>query len=106
MWNRPTQKQLAKIPKLYATEDVPFKDKKIYMHFFVAGCDWYISESDGNDMLFGFAILNSDLYNAEWGYVSFRELLDLKIGGFLEVDREIHWKVQKAGEIDRIKNLF
>jgi len=33
MWNKPTVKQLSKIPKFYSTEKVPLKEKMIYMHF-------------------------------------------------------------------------
>ena len=38
---------------------------------FTGGCDWYITEFDGDDLFFGFAILNSDYEMAEWGYISF-----------------------------------
>ena len=44
MWNEPTKERLAKIPKLYETEDIPLQDKDIYLHFFISGCDWYIAE--------------------------------------------------------------
>lgn len=102
MWNKPTQKQLARIPQLYETEGIPLADKKIHMHFFVGSCDWYIAEWDGEDTFFGYAILNGDHQMAEWGYVSFAELKDLKVQGWLEIDREIRWKVKKASEIQNI----
>ena len=73
MWNKPGKEQLAKIPRLYETEKINGKDKIIYLHFFIGGCDWYIAEFDGEDLFFGFAILN-DPQNAEWGYISFQEL--------------------------------
>ena len=71
MWNIPSKEQLAKIPKLYQTEGVLLKDKPIHLHFFLGGCDWYIAEFDGDDTFFGYAIINNDLENAEWGYISF-----------------------------------
>ena len=37
---------LNKIPRLYATEDVPAKDKVIHIHFFLGNSDWYIAEFD------------------------------------------------------------
>jgi hypothetical protein len=82
MWNEPTKQRLAKIPKLYETEGIPLQDKKIHLHFFIGGSDWY-----------------------KWGYVSFSELKSLKINGWLEVDCEIEevWKVRKASEIDKIR---
>lgn len=99
MWNEPTDKELSKIPKLYETEKIKPKDKKIYFHFFIGGSDWFIAEySQIEDLFFGFTILNNDHENAEWGYISFTELKDLKMG-FIEVDRDLHWKIQKASEI-------
>lgn len=107
MWNEPTPEQLGKIPRLYETENIPLSDKPIYLHFFIGGCDWYISEYDGGDLFFGYALLNNDVEMGEWGYISFRELKEIKIKGWLEVDCELaeHWKVRKASEIERIRNV-
>jgi len=99
MWNTPTEKELSKVPKLYETENVKPKDKKILFHFFISGTDWYISEYDQkDDLFFGFCILNNDYDNAEWGYISFKELQELRTG-FVEVDRDLFWDVKKASEI-------
>ena len=104
MWNTPTRKQLDRIPRLYETEHIPAEEKLIYFHFFIGGCDWYITEYDGDDLFFGFAILNGDYEMAEWGYVSFAELKSICIEGCLEVDcvREEYWQIQKASEIEKI----
>ena len=104
MWNAPSQDNLARIPRLYETEHFSLHEKDIYLHFFIGGCDWYISEYDGDDTFFGFCILNEDLINAEWGYVSFSELKSLQIDGCLEVDceREEWWDVKKASKIEKI----
>ena len=53
MWNTPTKEELAKIPRLYETENIPLKDKIIHLHFFIGGCDWYIAEYDGEDSVLG-----------------------------------------------------
>jgi hypothetical protein len=103
MWNEPTQERLAKIPRLYETENQAAKDKLIYLHFFIGGCDWYVSEYDGEDLFFGYAILNGDTEMAEWGYVSFRELRSLKIRPGFEVECDAFWKVRKASEVDKIR---
>ena len=105
MWNIPTMTRLSKIPKLYETEIIPLQDKLIYLHFFIGGCDWYIAEYDGDDLFWGFAILNSDFQNAEWGYISLSELKSIKVGGWLEIDCELEefWKVRKASEIEKIR---
>jgi hypothetical protein len=105
MWNIPTEERLAKIPKLYDTEKVPLKEKLMHLHFFSGGCDWYIAEYDAeNDLFWGFAILNSDYEMAEWGYISFKELKEIRINGMFEIDCELeeYWKPKKAIEIEKI----
>ena len=104
MWNSPGIERLARMPGLYETENIPLQEKMIHLHFFIAGCDWYVAEFDG-DLFFGFAILNGDLEIAEWGYVSLDELADLKIGGWLEVDCETEksWRIRPACEVEKIR---
>lgn len=88
MWNGPTPEQLAKLPKLYETEKVPLKDKPIYVHFFIGDCDWFISEYDSEDLFFGYAIIGNPAF-AEWGYISFTELKQIRIPPGIEVDCEL-----------------
>lgn len=102
MWNQPKKEALDKIPDLYKTEKTPLKEKLIVLHFFLGGCDWFIVEYNGKDLLWGFAILNDDLLNAEWGYIPFEELKDVKVGP-LEVDCDTGWKIRKAIEVEKIK---
>lgn len=102
MWNIPSKEQLAKIPKLYQTEGMLLKDKPIHLHFFLGGCDWYIAEFDGDDTFFGYALINNDLENAEWGYISFAELKEIKVPPGFEIDCEVYEEPRKAGEIGRI----
>jgi hypothetical protein len=104
MWNTPTEDRLSRIPRLYETEHIPLQEKLIHLHFFIGGCDWYIAEFDGEDLFWGFAILNDDLQSAEWGYISFSELKSIKVGGWLEIDCELEefWQVTKASEIEKI----
>ena len=106
MWNVPTEERLARIPRLYETEDIPLRDKLIHLHFFIGGCDWYIAEFNGKDTFFGFAVLNNDYEMAEWGYIPFSELRAIRINDWLEVDCETEeiWHVRKASEIDTIRN--
>ena len=103
MWNEPTKEELAKIPRLYQTEEVSLEDKLIYLHFFVGGCDWYIAEYDGEDLFWGSAILNGDLEMAEWGYIAFDELRRIEIDPGFEIDCEVDWQVKRASEIERIR---
>jgi hypothetical protein len=101
MWNTPSKKTLATIPRLYETEHIPLQEKVIHLHFFIGGCDWFLSEFDGEDLFWGFAILNNDYMNAEWGYISFSELKDINIRG-VEIDNDLHWKVRPANEVEQI----
>jgi hypothetical protein len=103
MWNVPSEERLARIPRLYETEAISLQDKIIHLHFFIGGCDWFISEYDGVDLFFGYAILN-DLQNAEWGYISFNELKSINISG-VEIDCELeeHWLPKPVSEIPKIR---
>ncbi|MFA6130494.1 MAG: DUF2958 domain-containing protein [Candidatus Omnitrophota bacterium] len=103
MWNKPSSEDLAKIPAFYSSEETPLKEKMIHLHFFIGGCDWYAAEYSSEERcFFGFAILNGDLQNAEWGYFSLRELSELKID-FLEIDRDLYFKPCRAVEIEKIR---
>ena len=103
MWNTPNKERLDRIPKLYETEDTQLEDKLIHLHFFIGNCYWYIAEFDGEHLFWGFACLNGDLQNAEWGYMSFVELQNLKVG-FMEIDceKEEFWTIKPASEIELI----
>ena len=105
MWNEPSKERLSRIPKLYATEETPLEEKLIHLHFFIAGCDWYVAEFDGEDLFWGFAILNEDYEMSEWGYISFQELKSIKVMGWLEVDCETEdaWRVRRAVEVEKIR---
>ena len=102
MWNEPSKERLDKIPRLYETEKIPIEEKLIYLHFFIGSCDWYVAEFDGDDTFWGYAILNGDLQNAEWGYFSFSELRDVKVKGGVEVDCELEeiWRMRMFCEIE------
>ena len=102
MWNKPSEKLLRQIPKLSATDTVPAKAKLIWLHFFFGDCDWYVAEYDGDDLFFGFVVLHGDMHNAEWGYFTLSELVDIVIHGF-EVDCEFDWQPIPAGAIERIR---
>jgi hypothetical protein len=104
MYNKPTEKQLAKIPALYSTEKVPLGDKIVYVHFFLGGNDWWIVEYSPKDrMFFGYTVINQDTINGEWGYIYFDDLIGYRTKSGFEVDRDLHWKSCKASEIKGIK---
>lgn len=101
MWNKPTIKQLAKLPKLYSTEDIKTGDKVVMMHFFIGNFDWYAVEFDPDTrQFFGYVNLGDDMC-AEWGNFSLDELIGINRGG-IEIDRDLHWDKTKAADIDTI----
>jgi hypothetical protein len=102
MWNEPAKEHLTRIPKLYATEGVPEREKVIHLHFFIGGCDWYAAEFDGEDIFFGFCILNKDYEMAEWGYISFTEMKEISVNG-IEIDCEVNWRPRRAVEIPKMR---
>ena len=103
MWNTPTKDRLNRIPRLYQTENVQLKAKPIHLHFFLGGCDWYAAEFDGEDTFWGFAILNGDLQNAEWGYFCLSEMQEIQVS-FVEIDCELetHWQIRPDSQVNKI----
>jgi len=101
MWNEPTKEKLSTLPKIYETGTIPLKDKLIHLHLFIGSTDIYISEYDGDDLFYGFTILNGDMQMAEWGYISFSELKSINIRG-LQVDFDLLWMPCKASEVEVI----
>ena len=55
------------------------EDPIAYAHFFLGGCDWYITNWTGGDIMDGYAILNNDYQNSEYGSVSLSELHEVTI---------------------------
>ncbi len=78
---------------------IKLKDKRNYLHCFIGRCHWFISEYDGEDLFFGYSILNNDGDMAEWGYISLEELKSIKIPPGFEIDCEIYDPPKKASEI-------
>jgi hypothetical protein len=81
---------VAKIPGLGETDNL--KRHPLSLHYFIGGCDWYIAEySKDEDIFFGYAILNNDLHNSEWGYISRQEIISLEIPKrLLMVNLDLH----------------
>jgi len=106
MWNTPSEKRLAKVPRMFETDGIPVPEKEIYLHFFIGGSDWYVIEF-GEDQFFGYVIINQDKEMAEFGYFSFSELKALK-SSYVEVDCESakYWKPTKIKDIGNLSHLI
>lgn len=94
---------LATMPKTYETEDQETGEKLATLHYFSGGSDWYIIERDAGSpddevqgiqvQAFGFACLNGDTDNAEYGYISIQELIE---NG---VELDLYYKPEKMKDI-------
>lgn len=93
--------ELSEAPDLYATEDTAAAEKTVYAHYFLGGCDWWVMETDKtNGVAFGFAVLNGDTDNAEFGYITLEELENLLIGYGAVVERDLYWEPVPFGTVD------
>lgn len=57
-----------------------------HLHYFSANSDWFVSEWDGEDTLYGYAILDGNYENAEFGYLSLNELRSSR-----SIELDLHW---------------
>jgi hypothetical protein len=65
------------MPQIYETDGLKGRHP-LSLHYFLGGCDWYITEWDRDDTFFGYAILNNDVELSEWGYLSRSEILGIE----------------------------
>lgn len=73
----------------------------VFLHYFYAGNDWYITEKDSeNEQLqaYGYAVLNGDTEMGEFGYINIEELKSL---GTIELD--FYWNPQPLWGILKAK---
>ena len=91
MINAPTMEQLNKLPRLYETEHICPGDKIVQLHFILNQSHWWAIEWNGSDTFFGYVLLNGWTQDAEFGYFSLSELLEVKFGGWLEVLQDPFW---------------
>lgn len=82
------------LPPLYAQEQE--KDPMVYVKLFApwSRWTWYITEFDGNDLLFGLTCGFED----EWGYVSLAELESVRGPAGFEIERDLRFKPGRISE--------
>lgn len=96
---------ISTMPATYETENIKENDKIIHLHYFRGGSDWYIIEKDKGakddpvpgmqSQAYGYAILNGDEINAEWGYISIEELIKNN------VELDFYWNKKTFGELKK-----
>jgi len=94
-----TKELVAKLPKLYATEDIEIEDKLIVAKLFTpwSTWTWYVIEYDGEDRCFGFV----KGHEAEFGYFSIKELSEIEGPYGLKVERDRHFMPTEVGDMPR-----
>ena len=73
--------RIATMPETYE-QDGKGDEAIVYLHYFLGGSDWYITEKDmdgGVLQAFGYSCSNGDVQNAGLGYISIRELTELGV---------------------------
>ena len=87
-----TKKIIKSLPKIYETEVIPLKEKKVICKFFnpCGAGTWYVIEGqpEGDDFLF-FGL--ADLHEKEFGYFSLKELESIRLPFGLKIERDIHF---------------
>lgn len=63
---------------------------KGFIHYFIGSSDWYVCEVDEDNVGFGYAILNGDIQNAEYGYIDLNEVTTLTLNGFTQTELDIY----------------
>ncbi len=89
-----TKEIKAKLPKI-GSQDGKGYDAIAQVKFFhpASSWTWYISEYDGEDMLYGLV----DGFEKELGYISLTELKETVVRG-LKMERDLHWKPRPLSE--------
>jgi len=93
---------LQKCPKINGT--VKMKEHPAIFHYFYGGCDSYICEYNPEQgLMYGYVILNGDLQNSEWGYISLEEYTDSQ---YLNIDYHFEEQSIEAALYKQYPNHF
>ena len=87
-----TKEILKRLPYLYETENKKPSEVKVPLKLFnpCGAGTWYITEFNGEDLMFGFCNLGDDQC-AELGYVSLSELKSLRLPFGMSIERDMYW---------------
>ncbi|MFJ2774617.1 hypothetical protein [Streptomyces sp. NPDC087300] len=99
----PPASVLAKIPALYATENIETRDKRVHLHYFATWGDIYVTEIDPQTMeAYGFGMVgHSDPAHGDWGYFdlpAFESQTPTRPGSWL-MERDLHFKTGRAADV-------
>lgn len=87
------------VPDLYG-QDKKGKEAVAYLHYFLGGSDWYITEYNEEEYTaFGFVVLNQDWQMAEFGYISMQELTKSMPLNRPSIELDFYWEPATINEI-------
>lgn len=115
-----------KMPKTYETNPAQFDENGneildedassggnaiAYLHYFVGGCDWWITEKDmEEEQLQAFGVVKLGNNRPEFGYINLVELSNNVIkhssGMPLSVELDFHWQPKRLKDIPELASLF
>lgn len=94
--------RIRKMPHTYQTDGQG--DKAIaYLHYFIGGTDFYITEKDIEKeqlQAFGLTVLNGDWEMSEMGYIPIEEIKDIT-KGILFCELDLYWTPKSIAEIKK-----
>lgn len=95
-----------RLPRLYATENVPLEDKTVICKFFdpTGRATWYVFEGDREDgdwRFFGFVVSPLGEDCDELGYFCLSELASIVVRGGLRIERDINFTPVQFSRIQR-----
>lgn len=89
-------KTIVTMPETY-DQDGKGDDAIVYLHYFLGGNDWYITEKDcdpdGDGQIQAFGLANLWGGYPELGYISIKELIDAN------VELDLYWHPKSVGEV-------
>jgi hypothetical protein len=107
MINRPTESELLELANIKIDKEGPLEDRVIYIHLFLDGHSWYVSEYDPKRRrFFGYMIPKNDYLNARWDYFCYDELCRMQGEIHDEVVRNIDWEPKRAIKVDSIRDSY
>lgn len=87
------------VPDLYG-QDGKGKEAVAYLHYFLGGSDWYITEYNEEEYTaYGFVVLNQDWQMAEFGYISMQELTKSMPLNRPSIELDFYWEPATINEI-------
>ncbi|MCK5277041.1 MAG: strawberry notch C-terminal domain-containing protein, partial [Cyclobacteriaceae bacterium] len=85
--------------KKESPKNTSYKDfAPVKLRYWVGNTDFYITEWDGKDEVFGYVVLNGDYQNAELGYNSLEYIKSLSINAWTKIEMDFFWNEKTINE--------